>query len=102
MTRFFAFLLHSSRVFQELAVEPPGKKSSLTKPENPEEGNRSVPTAWAYASEGTQIAVTLLLGIFVGYKVDGHFGSSPWGIVSGATLGIVIGLYGFLKRALKW
>ena len=80
--------------FQELAVEPPGK--------NPDEGNRSAPTAWAYASEGTQIAVTLLIGIFVGYKLDARFDSSPWGIVSGASLGIIVGLYGFLKRALKW
>ena len=45
---------------QELAVEPPGKKTSSNKPEDPEDGNQNAPTAWAYASEGTQIAVTLL------------------------------------------
>jgi F0F1-type ATP synthase assembly protein I len=86
---------------QERAVEPPGNKTSSHTPEDPE-GNQSAPTAWAYASEGTQMAVTLLVGIFVGYKLDGKFGLSPWCTVAGATLGIVVGLYGFLKRALKW
>ena len=93
-------LLHTSD--QELAVEPPGKKTSSTKPENPEDGNQNAPTAWAYASEGTQIAVTLLIGIFVGYKLDARWGTSPWCTVGGAALGIIVGLYGFLKRAMKW
>ncbi|MBV9080312.1 MAG: AtpZ/AtpI family protein, partial [Elusimicrobia bacterium] len=60
------------------------------------------PTAWSYASEGTQLAVTLLVGVYLGYKADAHWHLSPWGTVTGSFLGIAVGLYGFMRRAMKW
>jgi F0F1-type ATP synthase assembly protein I len=58
-------------------------------------------SAWQYASEGTQLAVTLLLGLFVGYKLDQHWGRSPWFLLAGAALGLIAGLYNFLRRFLS-
>ena len=57
--------------------------------------------AWHYASEGMQLAVTLLLGMYGGYKLDQHKHTSPWFLLIGAALGLVIGLYNFLGRFFK-
>ena len=55
----------------------------------------------AYASEGTQLAVTLLLCFYIGYRLDAWKGTSPWFTLAGAFIGIIAGLYNFLKRYLK-
>lgn len=57
-------------------------------------------SAWHYASEGTQLAVTTLIGVYVGYKWDQHHGTQPWFLLLGSALGIGIGLYNFLRRFL--
>jgi F0F1-type ATP synthase assembly protein I len=57
-------------------------------------------SSWTYASEGTQLAVTLLLSIYAGYKLDQWKNTSPWFLLAGALLGISAGLYNFLKRFL--
>lgn len=69
----------------------------------PEQSNKSSsePNAWTYASEGTQLAVTLLLGVYGGYKLDQAKNTLPWFTLAGATLGLIAGLYNFLKRFLK-
>lgn len=56
---------------------------------------------WVYASEGTQLAIIILLGLYVGYKFDLWKGTQPWGMVTGAFLGIFLGLYSFLRRFLR-
>jgi F0F1-type ATP synthase assembly protein I len=55
---------------------------------------------WSLSSEGLQLVVTLLMGVFIGYQLDKRFSTSPWCTVGGATLGIIAGLYNFLKRFL--
>jgi F0F1-type ATP synthase assembly protein I len=55
---------------------------------------------WSLAAGGTQLAVTVLLGVFIGYKLDQRWGTSPWVLVAGAALGVSLGLYGFLKPLL--
>jgi len=56
---------------------------------------------WVYASEGTQLAVTLLLGFFVGYKCDKWKETLPWFTLLGSALGLILGITNFLKRFLK-
>jgi twitching motility protein PilT len=58
-------------------------------------------SAWQYASEGTQLAVTLLLGLYIGNKLDQHWETSPWCLLAGAAVGLVSGLYNFLRRFLS-
>lgn len=36
----------------------------------------------------------------VGYWVDRHFGSAPWGVLIGAILGLVGGMYNLIREAL--
>ncbi len=83
-----------------MVVEPAGEKESSTKKPDPK-GNRDGISPWELASEGTQMAITLLLGVFVGYKLDAHWKTSPWLTLAGSVLGIAVGMYGFLKRVLK-
>jgi len=47
-----------------------------------------------------QLTVTLLLGLYAGHKVDQHAGTQPWFLLTGAFLGLTVGLYNFLKRFL--
>lgn len=105
---FLAFMT-MNHVFQANSAVRPGvrvtpagndKSSSSTTPENPK-GKQSN-QIWAYASEGTQLALTLLIGIFVGYKLDARWNTSPWLTLGFAVLGIVLGMFNFLRRALKW
>lgn len=46
---------------------------------------------------GTQLAVSVLLGLFAGYYFDKRWECSPWLMLLGATLGLAVGLYSFLK-----
>jgi F0F1-type ATP synthase assembly protein I len=48
-----------------------------------------------------QLAVTLLVGLYVGYRLDVRKDTLPWFTLAGAAIGIVAGLYNFLKRFLK-
>jgi len=50
---------------------------------------------------GTQLAVSVLLGFFIGYKLDQNFGTFPWLMLLGALGGIGLGLYSFLRMFLK-
>ena len=50
------------------------------------------------AASYTLVGGILLLG-GIGYAVDRWWGSSPWGLVVGLTLGIVVGFYELIKTA---
>lgn len=45
---------------------------------------------------GTQLAISVLLGVYVGYRLDGRWGTGPWMLLAGSALGIAVGLYSFL------
>jgi len=36
----------------------------------------------------------------VGYWWDRHFGTSPWGLLTGVTLGLVGGMYNLIRKSL--
>jgi ATP synthase protein I len=48
-------------------------------------------------SVGWELASFSILGVGVGYWLDKHFGSSPWGTLVGALFGIVLGLYRLIR-----
>jgi len=61
----------------------------------------STSSLWSYVFGGTQLAVTVLLGLYVGYKLDQHFGRSPWMTLGGAAAGFGVGMYNFLRPFLR-
>ena len=65
------------------------------------DGQKPPLSPWAYASEGTQLAVTLLVGFYIGYRLDNWKGTLPWFTLAGSVLGLIVGLYNFLGRFLK-
>ena len=71
----------------------------------PPDGTRRDPKdstdVWSLASGGTQLAVSVLLGVYVGRWLDGKWGTAPWCLVAGAALGLALGLYAFLKPLLS-
>lgn len=58
-------------------------------------------TTWRYASMGIELAAAVIGLTLAGYWVDYHFQTAPRGVLVGAVLGIVGGLYNFLREAIK-
>ena len=50
---------------------------------------------------GTQLAVSVLLCIYIGARLDRRWGTSPWGLLAGGVVGVGVGLYGFLAPFLR-
>lgn len=45
---------------------------------------------------GTQLAVSVLVGVYVGYRLDARWGTGPWLFLLGSALGLGLGMYSFL------
>ena len=52
------------------------------------------------AGVGMELAAAVLGLTLVGYWVDRHFGTAPWGQIIGAVVGLIGGMYNFLREAL--
>jgi len=50
---------------------------------------------------GFDFGAALAVFVLVGYWVDRHYGCSPWGVIVGAVLGSVGGLYNLIRQGLK-
>jgi F0F1-type ATP synthase assembly protein I len=59
------------------------------------------PSPYSLFGLGFEIAVPVVLFMFVGYKADGWLETEPWLFVVGALLGVTIGFYSFFKRVLR-
>lgn len=55
----------------------------------------------ALAGLGFELVAAIAGFAFVGYWIDRHYETTPWGLVVGAILGIVGGLYNFIRSALR-
>jgi F0F1-type ATP synthase assembly protein I len=51
------------------------------------------------AGLGVELAGAVGGGCLLGYWVDCRFGTQPWGLVIGASVGIVGGLYNLVRKA---
>ena len=55
---------------------------------------------FAHITVGIQLAATMLVFIFTGYRLDLYYDMSPVFITIGMVLGFVIGFYSLLKELL--
>lgn len=55
---------------------------------------------WHFLGMGSQLAGTVALFVLLGWWLDRKFGWTPWGLIVSASIGVVMGLYSFLKGAL--
>ena len=54
-----------------------------------------------YLGLGLQLALTVLLMVFLGIWLDDKFNTKPWLMVACSFLGIFAALYSFIKTVLK-
>jgi len=59
---------------------------------------RTARSVMAYSTIGLQLAITILLFIYVGYKADEHFRSSPWLFILSVVLGMTAGFYNLIRE----
>ena len=59
-------------------------------------------TPWVRsAGMGIDFAAAVAVFVLIGYWIDRRFGSSPWGVLVGAGLGLVGGMYNLIRQGLK-
>lgn len=77
------------------------------KPENAEKtkfgGSKKNPVRdfGPFLTLGLQLAISVVVFFFIGYWLDGKFGTSPWCTLGGAFLGAAGGLIKFLREAIS-
>jgi F0F1-type ATP synthase assembly protein I len=54
-----------------------------------------------YSGVGVELAGAVAVFALVGYWIDGHYGSRPWGMLVGLVLGLTGGLYNLVKQSLQ-
>jgi len=54
----------------------------------------------AFFGLGFEITVPIVLLMYLGYKLDGWWGTEPWLLSLGALLGIAVGIYTFIRRVI--
>ena len=59
------------------------------------------PNPWRSTHMGLEFAGAALVMTLVGYYIDQRYGSKPWGVLIGASVGFAGGMYLFIKEALK-
>lgn len=65
----------------------------------PEPRHTSTPPSGAeYAGAGLQLALTLVVFMFLGLWLDKRLGSSPWFLIIGVVIGAVGGFYSLYRR----
>ena len=60
----------------------------------------SRPTWGRFAGIGVEFAGAVAGFTLIGYWVDRHYGWSPWGVLSGAVLGLIGGSYNLVRASL--
>ncbi|HKT80402.1 MAG TPA: AtpZ/AtpI family protein [Vicinamibacterales bacterium] len=63
--------------------------------------DRGYPGWIRYAGVGLELSGATAGLALVGYWIDNHYGTSPWGILVGVVIGIVGGLYNLIKQSLE-
>ncbi len=62
---------------------------------------RAIKEIAPYSGLGLQLAVTVVLFWFIGKMIDEHYGTSPLWMIIGAMLGIIVGMYNFIKSVIE-
>lgn len=50
---------------------------------------------------GIQLAATVTIFVFLGIWLDGQFNSSPWATIICSFLGVITGMYHFIKTVIQ-
>jgi len=64
-------------------------------------GNGRFPGWVRYSGSGLELAGAVAGFALVGYWIDRHYDTAPWGFVVGLVLGMVGGFYNLVKQSLQ-
>ena len=56
---------------------------------------------WRLFGTGLELAGAVLILAFIGHLVDQKIGSEPWGLLTGAVLGLIGSMYNLIKALNK-
>lgn len=62
--------------------------------------DRNAPSKFRLAGMGVELTGAVIGGCVIGWYIDKHFGTR-YGLMTGALIGIVGGMYNLIKQALK-
>jgi F0F1-type ATP synthase assembly protein I len=57
-------------------------------------------SAWKYTGVGFELGGSVAIFTIIGYFIDRQWGTTPKGVLIGAILGIIVGLYLLIKEAI--
>ncbi|MFQ5463417.1 MAG: AtpZ/AtpI family protein [Phycisphaerae bacterium] len=63
-------------------------------------GKRDKPSWVRFSGIGIEFAGAVAGLSILGYYVDQHYGSGPWGVLIGAILGLIGGMYNLIRASL--
>lgn len=59
------------------------------------------PTWLRFSGIGVEFAAVIVVFTLVGLWIDRGYDKSPWGVVIGSSLGLIIGMYNLIRESLK-
>jgi F0F1-type ATP synthase assembly protein I len=60
--------------------------------------NRPIRQIGQYSFIGIQLAATVLIFLYAGYRVDNYFNTAPWFLIAGSFIGMFLGFYHLIKQ----
>jgi len=61
----------------------------------------STQSVFAHITIGLQLAITILLFVYGGYRLDSYYQKSPLFVTLGAALGMILGFYQLIRELKK-
>lgn len=64
--------------------------------------DRGRPPTWTrFAGIGIEFAGVVVGFTLIGLWIDRHYNKSPWGVITGVSLGLIGGMYNLIRESLK-
>jgi hypothetical protein len=82
--------------------EPPGDHDPSAPPEQGNDPVKDLPGVAAFLTMGTTVAIIIAVFVVLGLWADSAWGSAPWGLLIGITLGTVAAVVSVVKQVRRF